>query len=241
LSGRDSCVEEIIDALSRDEDLILATLPLLLVEPEKKLLHALKESSSRLQRIKPRVYVIIDDTLEETVKCLKAFCSLEKAVDIVDLCRLVSLVDRINNLVSSMRVLRDAISKGADELRDKYIEHASQLDMLTAEVSEHWVKDPELVDAVIKILEEPAEWGASCLMKLASWIKGGFKPSSMEVEVVSVTWLLGSKWIPVEYELKVKSVIDELKRRFHKVMFVGDESKAIVVNRIVNKDEIILC
>ena len=241
MSGRDSCVEEIIDALSRDGDATLATLPLFLVEPEKKLLHALKESLRRLQRVNPRVYVIIDDTLEDTVKCLKVFCSLEKAVDIIDLCRLVSLVDRINNLVSSMRVLRDAISKGADELRDKYIEHASQLDMLTAEVSEQWVKDPELVDAVIKILGEPAERGASCLMKLASWIKEGFKPSSMEVEVVSLTWLLGSKGIPKEYELKVKSVVEELKRRFHKVRFVGDESKAIVVSRIMNKDEIILC
>jgi hypothetical protein len=241
LSGRDLCVEEIIEALSRDEGVALATLPLFLVDPEKKLLHALKESLRRLQRVNRHVYVVIDDTLEDTVKCLKVFCSLEKTVDLIDLCRLVSIVDRINNLASSMRVLRDAISKGAEELRDKYIEHASQLDMLTAELSDHWVKDPELVDAVIKILSEPVERDAGCLVKLASWIKEGFKPSSMEVEVVSLTWLLGSKGIPKEYELKVKGVADELKRRFSKVVFIGDESKAIVVNKIVNKYELILC
>ena len=241
MSGRDPCVEEIIVALSRDEDLTLATLPLFLVEPEKKLLHALKESLKRLQRVNRHVYVVIDDTLEDTVKCLKVFCSLEKTVDLIDLCRLVSIVDRINNLASSMRVLRDAISRGAEELRDKYIEQASQLDMLTAELSDHWVKDPELVDAVIKTLSEPVERDAGCLVKLASWIKEGFKPSSMEVEVVSLTWLLGSKGIPKEYELKVKGVADELKRRFSKVVFIGDESKAIVINKIVDKYEFILC
>jgi hypothetical protein len=217
---------------------LLATPPLLLVETERRVLEALGVVLERVGGRVRGVVIVVDDTVEETRKCIRVLCSTNKALDVFATCSILELVERVNQLASSMRALREAISKGAEELYDKYVEYARELDDVTRRISRYWVESPDAVDEVIRLSQSPMQSAVCDSAVLTGLISSRYFASSRIVKVVLASEIAGGA--QTDYAARAQVVLDKLGGDGD-VVVVTDESKLIALGALIHRYATVVC
>ncbi|AFK51146.1 hypothetical protein TCELL_0722 [Thermogladius calderae 1633] len=217
---------------------LLVTPPLLLVEAERRVFEALRVVVERAGVRVRGVVIVVDDTVEETSKCIRVLCSTNKALDVFATCSVLELVDRVNQLASSMRAFQEAISKGAEELYDKYVEYARELDDVTGRITRYWVESPDTVDEVIRFSQSPELYVVCDSTVLTGLISSRYFASSKSVRVVLVSEIAGGTH--ADYSVRTQVVLEKLGVDGDLVV-VTDESKLIALGALTHRYTTVVC
>ncbi|WP_434731538.1 hypothetical protein WLZ34_01080 [Thermogladius sp. KZ2Tp1] len=234
----DNCVGRLLGIVEATGRALLATPPLLLVEAERGVFEALRTVVERVGGGVRGVVIVVDDTVEETRKCIRVLCSTNKALDVFATCSILELVERVNQLASSMRAFREAISKGAEELYDKYVEYARELDDLTGRITRYWVESPDTVDEVIRLSQSPVQSAVCDSAVLTGLISSRYFASSRSVRVVLVSEIAGSA--QADYSARTQVVLEKLGGDGDLIV-VTDESKLIALGGLVHRYATVVC
>ncbi|MGC9122159.1 MAG: hypothetical protein ACP5HP_04390, partial [Thermogladius sp.] len=158
--------------------------------------------------------------------------------DVFATCSILELVERVNQLASSMRALREAISRGAEELYDKYVEYARELDDVTRRITRYWVESPDTVDEVIRLSQSPVQSAVCDSAVLTGLISSRYFASSRIVKVVLASEIAGST--QTDYATRAQVVLDKLGGDGD-VVVVTDESKLITLGALIHRYATVVC